>query len=304
MPARLRYNSRAMSDSSAAAAALPAPAAPWRGAAAGLAAGAVALGVALLIPRAFSDPVGVDPYGVRLAAVSLLLLGTALAAPRLREARAVLLAVVAITAPFCLWSAVPDALGHLWPQLGGDERFGWAGVAQTVLTGALAVAAWRLLPPERRPRLRLRRFGPAAVAVALGGSALLLALAMAVPATLLGRLGLPLVALGRDMPWVAPGNVLQALAQEVEFRGLLMGSLERVAPPWVANLGQAVFFGLAHIAVQYEGPAGPFVPVTIALGFLLGWITQRTGSLWPAIVIHAVGDVAVAVAVLPGLYGY
>jgi len=292
-----------MSDSSPAAAATPTQA-PWRGAAAGLAAAAVALGVALLVPRAFSDPVGVDPYDVRLAAVSLLLLGGALAVGHLRDARAVLLAVVAITAPFCLWSAVPDALGHLWPQLGGDERFGWAGVAQTVLTGALAVAAWRLLPPERRPALRLRRFGPVALAVALGGSALLLALAMAVPATLLGRLGLPLVALGRDMPWVAPGNVLQALAQEVEFRGLLMGSLERVAPPWVANLGQAVFFGLAHIAVQYEGPAGPFVPVTIALGFLLGWITQRTGSLWPAIVIHAVGDVAVAAAVLPGLYGY
>ena len=276
----------------------------WRGAAAGLAAAAVALGLALLIPRAFSDPFGVDPYDVRLAAASILLLGAALAVPHLRDARAVLLAVVAITAPFCLWSATPDALGHVWDRLGGIERFCWAGVAQTVLTGALAALAWRILPPDRRPRLRLARFGPLAVGVAVAGSAALIALAMAVPATLLGRLGLPLVALGRDMTWVAPGNVLQALAQELEFRGLLMGSLERVAPPWVANLGQAVFFGLAHIAVQYEGPAGPFVPVTIALGFVLGYVTQRTRSLWPAIVIHAVGDVAVAVAVLPGLYGY
>jgi membrane protease YdiL (CAAX protease family) len=270
----------------------------------GLVAAAVALGIALLVPRTFSDPVGVDPYEVRLGAVSLLLLGAALLLPRLRETRGVLIAVAAITVPFCVWAATPRVLGILWPGLGGNERFCWAGVAQTVVTFGFMALAWRVLPPDRRPRMRLGRFGPVAIAAALGGSVLLLVLALAVPANLLGRLGLPLIALQRDMPWVAPGNVLQAAAQELEFRGLLLGSLERVAPPWMANLGQALFFGLAHIAVQYEGPAGPFVPVTIALGFVLGWVTQKTGSLWPAIIIHAVGDVAVAVAVLPGLYGY
>jgi membrane protease YdiL (CAAX protease family) len=278
--------------------------APWRGAATGLGAAALALGLSLLIPRAFSDPVSVDPYDARLAAVSLALLGAALLIPRLRDARAVLLAVASITAPFALWAATPRVLGIFWPGLGGDERFGWAGVAQTVLTLGFVGLAWLVLQPDRRPPVRLTRFGLTAALVSIGGSLLLLALALAVPATLLGRLGIPPVALARDMPWVAPGNVLQAAAQEIEFRGLLLGALERVTKPWVANLGQALFFGLAHIAVQYEGPAGPFVPVTIGLGFVLGWITQRTGSLWPAIVIHAVGDVAVAVGVMPGLYGY
>lgn len=293
-----------MIETPAAAAAPPVHTAARRGAAAGLAAAALALGVALLVPRAFSDPVGVDPYDVRLAAVSVLLLGAALTVSRLRDTRAVLIAVAAITAPFCLWSAAPPVLGFLWPAISGNERFAWAGVAQVVLTAALAALAWRVLPRDRRPALRLARFSPRAIAVAVAGSAGLIGLALAVPATLLGRLGLPLVALQRDMPWAAPGDVLQAAAQELEFRGLLMGALERVAPPWVANLGQAVFFGLAHLAVQYEGPAGPFVPVTIVLGFVLGWVTQRTKSLWPAIVIHAVGEVAVALAVLPGLYGY
>jgi membrane protease YdiL (CAAX protease family) len=286
----------------------PAPATPraatWRGAVTGLGAAAIALGLSLLVPRLFSDPVSVDPYDARLAGVSLALLGAALLVPRLRDARAVLLAVASITAPFALWAATPRVLGIFWPGLGGDERFAWAGVAQTVLTMAFIALAWRVLQPDRRPAMRLRSFRPSTALVSLGGSVLLLALALAVPATLLGRLGIQPVALARDMPWVAPGNVLQAAAQELEFRGLLLGALERVTKPWVANLGQAVFFGLAHIAVQYEGPAGPFVPVTIALGFVLGWITQRTGSLWPAIVIHAVGDVAVAVGVMPGLYGY
>jgi membrane protease YdiL (CAAX protease family) len=267
-------------------------------------AAAVALGLTLLLPRAFSDPVSVDPYDARLAAVSLVLLGAALLIPRLRDARAVLLAVASITAPFCVWSATPALLAPHW-RMGGDERFGWAGVAQMVVTLGFVGLAWLVLQPDRRPALRLRRFTLSTSAVSVGGSLLLLGIALVVPATLLGRLGIQPVVLAHTMAWDTPGNVLQAAAQELEFRGLLLGALERVVTkPWVANLGQAVFFGLAHIAVQYEGPAGPFVPVTIALGFVLGWITQRTGSLWPAIIIHAVADVAVSVAVMPGLYGY
>jgi uncharacterized protein len=285
------------------AAAPPVQARPWRGAAAGMGAAAVALGLTLLLPRAFSDPVSVDPYDARLGAVSLVLLGAALLLPRLREARAVLLAVASITAPFCVWSATPALLAPHW-RMGGDELFGWAGVAQMVVTLAFVGLAWLVLQPDRRPALRLRRFTPRVAAISLAGSLLLLGLALAIPATLLGRLGIQPVILAHTAAWDTPGNVLQAAAQELEFRGLLLGALERVTRPWVANLGQAVFFGLAHIAVQYEGPAGPFVPVTIALGFVLGWLTQRTGSLWPAIIIHAVGDVAVYVGVMPGLYGY
>jgi membrane protease YdiL (CAAX protease family) len=280
-----------------------APARAGRGAATGLGAAAVALGLSLLIPRAFSDPVAVDPYDARLAAVSLVLLGAALLIPRLRDARAVLLGVASITAPFCVWSATPALLAPHW-RMGGDELFGWAGVAQMVVTLAFVGLAWLVLQPDRRPPLRLRRFTLGTAGASIGGSLLLLGIALATPATLLGRLGIQPIILAHTMAWDTPGNVLQAAAQEIEFRGLLMGALERVTKPWVANLGQAVFFGLAHIAVQYEGPAGPFVPVTIALGFVLGWVTQRTGSLWPAIIIHAVADVAVSVAVMPGLYGY
>ena len=136
------------------------------------------------------------------------------------------------------------------------------------------------------------------------GISLFLLVVMLLPATLLGREGLAPVALARDLPLQGPASILQAVAQEVQFRGMLLGALDRVASPWAANLGQATFFGLAHIAVQYQGPSGAFVPVTVALGLLFGWITQRTGSLWPAIIIHAVADIAVTVGVIPGLYGY
>jgi len=56
--------------------------------------------------------------------------------------------------------------------------------------------------------------------------------------------------------------------------------------------------------VNYQGPVAPFVPVTIAVGLVLGWIVQRTGSLWPAILIHAIADILIAIAVVSGLYGF
>lgn len=280
------------------------PQVSWRPPVAALGAVALALGAALLVPRLFSDPVAVDPFQVRLAAASLLLLGAAAVWAPLAPARLVLLAVAGIAAPFCLWAAAPRVMTLVFAdRYSFHQRVFAADVAYLVATAAVCAVA--VLGPlaRSRPQLRLRRFSPLAIAVAVGGTLLLALVAFALPAQLLGREGVAPVALGRDMPWLAPAYVLQAAAQEVQFRGLLLGALERDLPPWAANLGQASLFGLAHIAVQYEGPAGPFVPVTIALGLLLGYATQRTRSLWPAIVIHAVLEVGVAVVVLDGLYG-
>ena len=281
------------------------PVAAWRPTAAGLLAATVALGAALLVPRAFSDPVGVDPFQVRLAAASLALLGAAALSTRLLLARPMLLATASIAAPFCLWAAMPRGLAVVaGDRFSGNQQILAADIAYLVATlGFVALARW-WLSPEARPRIRLGGVSLLAAAVAVGGSLLLLGIAMALPAPLLGREGIQPISLARDLPLVGPAFALQAAAQEAQFRGLLLGALETGLAPWTANLAQATFFGLAHVAVQYEGPAGPFVPLTIALGLLLGWVTQWTRSLWPAIVIHAVLEVAVAVAILNGLYGY
>lgn len=264
---------------------------------------AAALGVALLVPRLYADPVGVDPYATRLAAVAVGLLVAAVVLGQ-ADALAVLLAVATVAAPFSLWAATP----HLAAVVTGDRVVGNGGVlaadvAYVVLTLGGVVLARFWVPAPLRPRVRLARLPPRAALAGIGASALLVAVALALPAPLLGREAIQPVAAARDLPLLGPAFALQAMAQEVQFRGLLLGALERGCAPWVANLGQAAFFGLAHVAVQYEGPAGPFVPVTVALGWGLGWLTQRTASVWPAIVVHAVLEVAVAVAVVPGLYG-
>jgi membrane protease YdiL (CAAX protease family) len=240
---------------------------------------------------------------VRLAVAALLVLITAYVLAGLAPTRPVLLAVASVAAPFTLWSATPSIVSRLGDHLSYQSAQLTADAAYLGATLAVAGVARLTLPAERRLSLRLGRPSWLAAAAAVVGVAVLLGLAMAIPADLLGRDALQPVALRRDLPLLGPAFLLQGATQELQFRGLLLAALELDLPPWAANLGQATLFGLAHIAVQYEGPAGPFVPVTIALGVLLGWLTQWTRSLWPAIVIHGVLEVA-AIVIMPGLYGY
>ncbi|GAC1338263.1 MAG: hypothetical protein NVSMB29_03810 [Candidatus Dormibacteria bacterium] len=262
-----------------------------------------ALGLALLLPRIFSDPVGVDPYSLRLAAVAAALAAAALVIRGL-PGQGVLLAVAGIVVPFALWAATPHVLLRTFAlPISFVAALAVAGAVQTVAALTVAVAAHRLLPVDQRPRLRLTSLGRGALLATLGGLGIFVALFLLAPAVPLGRLGVQPLALQRDLVWLLPACSLQAAAQELGFRGLLLGALERGTTPNLANLGQALFFGLSHIAVQYQGPAAPFVPVTVLLGLLFGGVSQRTRSLWPAIVVHALADLSVTIAIVPGLYG-
>jgi membrane protease YdiL (CAAX protease family) len=277
----------------------------WWAATAAVVISAAALGLTLLVPRLFSDPVGVDPYVLRLSAVAAALAIASLLSVRFAPTRPVLLAVASMTLAFSVFAGGPQWIYDIsGSRFDFNTQVLFASAAEALLTVIVALIALRVSSPDLRPLLRLRRFGSAAAIATVLGIAAFLLVVMLLPATLLGREGIAPVALARDLPLQGPASALQSLAQELQFRGILLGALDRVAPAWAANLGQATFFGLAHIAVQYQGPAGAFVPVTIVLGLVLGWITQRTGSLWSAIVIHAVADIAVTVGVIPGLYGY
>jgi membrane protease YdiL (CAAX protease family) len=282
----------------------------WWPAAVTLVVAVLGLGAALLIPNAFSDPNGVDPYTARLGAAAILIAAPSLVLARLSPGRAILFALVAIAATYVLLSAGPQILVDVFgnglfdsPLGSGNAQVFWASLAQALLTLAVAVAALRLTSSAARPALRFaaRRW---ALLTGIAGSALLLGAALALPASLLGRVALQPVAVMRDLPWLAPANGLQAFSQEVQFRGLLLGALERYMPRGWANISQAAVFGLAHLAISYGGPEAPFVPITFVVGLIFGWIVQRTGSIWPAVLIHGVADIALQFAVVPGLYGF
>ena len=281
-------------------------AAPWWPTATVLVIAELGLGAALLIPITFSDPNGVDPYLARLSVASVLIAMPSLFVRRLGPARPILLALSAVAATYTLLSAGPQILIDLLGSHSGsfDAQVFWASVAQAVGTLLIALAARRLVTPEWRPSLRLRHVSLRGLGAGVLGSVLLIGVGLALPANLLGRVALQPIAFGRDFPWLGPANALQAFSQEVQFRGLLLGALERTMSPRWANVSQAAVFGLAHLAISYGGPEAPFVPITFLVGLAFGWLVRRTNSLWPAVIIHAVADIALQFGIVQGLYGF
>ena len=258
-----------------------------------------ALAGALLLPVLFSDPNGIDPHALRLAAVCLALTAASRFDRRLRPAYPVAIAISAAVVSYCLWHLTFDL------SLAGGQVTLLAGALQGVVTLAFVVWLLRAMRPGTRPALRIAHFGvPALVATVVGTCGVVL-IGLALPAQPLGREGIATVAAGFALGqgYVA-GDILQALAQELQFRSVLLGALEPALGFWRANIAQASLFGLGHLALEaYEGPVGPLIPITVLLGLLLGWITQRTRSIWPAVAIHAALEVGIRIAILPGLYG-
>jgi membrane protease YdiL (CAAX protease family) len=71
--------------------------------------------------------------------------------------------------------------------------------------------------------------------------------------------------------------------EELVFRGLLLQGLRRHWPAAPAVLTTALLFALFHANPwQFMGP--------LLLGLFFGWLTVRSGSLWPAILAHALNN--------------
>jgi sodium transport system permease protein len=95
---------------------------------------------------------------------------------------------------------------------------------------------------------------------------------------LLGKQGQ--LALGPALLLVA---LLPAVAEEVTFRGVVLGGLRQSGSRWVAVVGSAVVFGLFHINPYH-------VVVATGLGLLLGFVALESGSIVPGILIHLVNN--------------
>jgi uncharacterized protein len=77
--------------------------------------------------------------------------------------------------------------------------------------------------------------------------------------------------------------------EELFFRGLLFRSLRRRYGPWVAIVGSAVVFGLAHFELLQ-------LPALILFGLVLGVLAEKTGRLGPGIMAHAAFNAATVVS--------
>jgi hypothetical protein len=103
-----------------------------------------------------------------------------------------------------------------------------------------------------------------------------------------------------EWPGFVPLAITAGICEEVLFRGFVLWALSQVLPDfWQAAFAQALLFGLAH---AYQGPRGVFL--TFIVGAFLTGVVWISGSLWPAMLVHALldlnaGDLAIRVAELP-----
>ncbi len=75
--------------------------------------------------------------------------------------------------------------------------------------------------------------------------------------------------------------VVPPVMEELIFRGFMFGALRRQISFWPAALIVSAVFGFVH--GQWNVGVDTFV-----LSIFLCWLREHTGSLWPAILLHAI----------------
>jgi membrane protease YdiL (CAAX protease family) len=73
--------------------------------------------------------------------------------------------------------------------------------------------------------------------------------------------------------------IVGPIAEELIFRGVTLRSFRRIFPFWLANLCQAVMFGVYHMNWLQGVYAG-------ALGLILGFVCEKGGSIYLSMFLH------------------
>lgn len=79
--------------------------------------------------------------------------------------------------------------------------------------------------------------------------------------------------------------ILAPISEEVCFRGFLFGGFRRRFSLPVAALGAGLVFGLLHYSTGWST-----VPQLAILGAVFAVVYDRTGSIWPPIIFHAINN--------------
>lgn len=91
-------------------------------------------------------------------------------------------------------------------------------------------------------------------------------------------------------PGPAVWMLVVPIAEELVFRGWMLGRLTRRFDAARGIAISAALFGLVHLRnlAWRDGSrvAGQVLWAALVLGPLLAWVTLRTRSVWPAVVLH------------------
>ncbi len=82
--------------------------------------------------------------------------------------------------------------------------------------------------------------------------------------------------------------LVPAIVEEVAFRGVIQTRLQKVLTSSEALILQAIFFSVLHLfPINF--------PSHFVMGLAFGLVRQRTGSLYPGMVMHAIWNAGVLV---------
>ena len=87
-------------------------------------------------------------------------------------------------------------------------------------------------------------------------------------------------------------GVVAPIVEELFFRGFLFGMYRRRQPLWVAYVASSLLFTVLHLMpgqMNLPQMAGLSIGIFL-LAMLLAWLYQRTGSLYPGMLAHAVNN--------------
>lgn len=83
--------------------------------------------------------------------------------------------------------------------------------------------------------------------------------------------------------------LLAPVAEEIFFRGFLYGGLRARIGVIGAMLASTLFFTALHFSID------AFIPIFV-LGLFLAWLYEKTGSLYPGIILHAANNGVAVIA--------
>jgi membrane protease YdiL (CAAX protease family) len=98
---------------------------------------------------------------------------------------------------------------------------------------------------------------------------------------------------------------MPAICEEWFFRGFMLRSLLRSQSALAAIFTSAIVFGLFHVLSNSVVAFDRLIPTTL-LGFVLGYLALKSGSILPGIMLHALhnGIVAFLAYFQPQLSGF
>lgn len=174
---------------------------------------------------------------------------------------------------------------------------------ESSITGILIVLILNQVTSQKLAALYIRR-GHLRLGLATGLATFGLMLAAVIPITELLFKGENL-SWGRIlmwMPWVLIMVFSNATYEELVFRGLFIGKLESFLGRFTVNLVTTIPFVLNHVGNNYMSNTFIFFLLQLLpLSLVWCWLTQKTNSLWSAILFHAAMDIPVFVGIFSRL---